>query len=229
MRSKAEPNGVAGWMQTDLPALPATFMFDELRDLSAWPAAIDDMIDMKCSCSRSSNTANNSNNKTSRLAQPGQYYVSHYNTNGKIWAINTQICSVEVDPHSGRRTMITVCNLPDFIKTTTFVVEALTEDSTDPSNSSKSGCRWTLSYAMLPKSLYGYYLFWLRRNFVRQWLLDMHVHDFECLKKSLEERYYGQQQRQRVAPSSRSRLSTATTCITTNTPPIRLGIVQMAS
>lgn len=220
-----DKRSLSGWMQIVLPDVPADVLFDELRNMKTFVAAVGDVQSLE-----RYDPATTIKNKKQRgkhqrhvqrplprrrqttgdsdLAQAGDCFLQRRIFGGRPCVIHSHFTQVDdaFDPATGKRTIITNCSFMDSIITSTHVIERLSEmgpdnptNGTDKPLSSTSsvtqesssasdgsarchgdgvagrnannknisddvsadvGCRWTLTYAMVPDGWYGRYLFW---------------------------------------------------------------------
>ena len=254
--------GIAGYHQTTLTDVPADFVFDELRDMSAYAAAVTDIVSFELydpkeegfprSTSSSRPTTTTTNNNTDNdnhppcrlLAQGGDCYHQRRVFNGGLMSIRTQITRVDsqYDQDNNSKSFVTVCSSGDLYlyATTTWVVEKLLtpppppttttpahagKDALSSSDASSSvttascsssshvdgaGCRLTMSYALLPDTLYGKIMFCLARQRLEREIHALHQTEFRQVHAAIRDRYYLQQNK---PSSSSSCLTTTTTTI----------------
>jgi len=232
--------GITGWMEVTLPDVPADFLFQELRNVRGFPAAVDSIVCFERYDPSSGKKKERLKEKVMRrsfapsapsaeaeLAEAGHCYFQKREFKGSLILLETQFTRVDDDYDAdNKRTMITACTSLNSTITSTHVVEHLGPPSTTPlqqeqpvffskvmpcssvaetvitSNSMSigssngsigGGCRWTVSYAMLPNNWRGQLLFWRRRKQLERDLADLCRDEFKSLQAAARVRYFQKQ------------------------------------
>ena len=149
-----------------------------------------------------------------RLAQAGDCYRQKRRLGGRVVEIRTQFTLVDKEFNAAnKRSFVTCCSFSDYTVTSTYVVERLLQAGDKPSSSISTaptktntsngtnsnspddevkyaGCRWTLSYAMLPNGWYGKFMIWRHRHQMEQDLRSLHALEFDSLGNDIRSRFY---------------------------------------
>ena len=137
--SRKAKRGVTGWMEVTLPDVPADFLFQELRNVHGFPAAIDSVVcferyDPSSGKKKESlkeevmqhNFAPSAPSAEPEVAEAGHCFFQKREFQGSMILIETQFTRVDDDYDAdNKRTMTTACTSLNSTITSTYVVEHL--------------------------------------------------------------------------------------------------------
>ena len=187
-------------------------MFDYLRDMQAFAAAVPEVVSMELvetkatngkgisSASKFLEKEKNPNNGRPVLAQAGHVYrqVRRLNLNSKRTAtIQTTVTRVDKkddnnSPMNSQRTFIHSCTSNLYTSTSTHEVEPvlLSDDNTQ---NVAAGCRWTMTYALVANHWYGRFLLKLFPTQMERELHHIYGQEFEEVQAAAVAKCHQQQ------------------------------------